>query len=124
MLRKSETLSILILLLAGPLGAQPTTGAIFGRVSDSRIPHAPIQQAIVECRLQGSGLTLTTLTDPQGNYSLLHLAPGLYWIRASKKEGPVNYQAREGYEIEVFVAGEVILDIPMRPMDDRYSQSQ
>jgi hypothetical protein len=101
--------------------AQSTQGMITGRVYDQKTGTV-IEHARIVCRHSETGQNTEATSDAAGYYTLLRLAPGIYWIRA---DGPASppYQPREAYELELFVAGRMQLDIPLRQSADTYSQS-
>src|ERR1700746_4117997 len=106
---------------------QSTQGLITGRVFDQKTGRA-VAGATIKCIHQQTGETASTTSAGDGYYTLQRLASGLYSLRATKEapEGavlPGDYQPRETYELELFVAGRVQIDIPMRQKADTYSQS-
>ena len=46
----------------------------------------------------------------------------MYWLRANAPGSPPPFQARETYDLELYVAGRVQLDIPMRELTDTYNR--
>lgn len=110
-----------ILLLAGLFAiarAQTTQGLISGQTYD-RLTRAPIDGAGITARNQQTGEVTLATSAKGGYYTLLRLTPGTYWIRAHATQ---EYQPRETYELELYVAGRVQLDIPLRKSADTYSQ--
>jgi hypothetical protein len=106
---------------------QSTQGLITGRVFDEKTGRA-VAGATIKCIHQQTGETSSTTSASDGYYTLQRLASGLYSLRATKEgpEDPVlpgDYQPRETYELELFVAGRMQIDIPMRQKADTYSQS-
>jgi hypothetical protein len=107
--------------------AQTTQGMITGRVYDQKTGFA-IEGASIACRHLETGQKTEATSVAGGYYTLLRLAPGSYWIRAEGPPGPSGptspaFQPREAYELELFVAGRMQLDIPLRQSADTYSQS-
>lgn len=110
------------LLLCAVCCAQTTLGLITGRVIDQKTGQA-IAGVNISCRHQETGETSDSTSDAKGFYSLLRLPAGVYWIRAGAPGSVPPYQPRETYELELYVAGRVQLDIPLRQLADTYSQS-
>ena len=78
-----QSMAIIILLVgAGWLHAQVTTGAITGNVTDST--GAAVAGATVVVTNQGTGVPQTLTTDDSGFYSAEGLPVGLYRIEISK----------------------------------------
>jgi hypothetical protein len=106
------------------LYGQTTQGIISGRVFDQKTGRA-IAGARIVARQQATGEIAETKSEADGFYALLRLSPGAYGIRVTAEPplSPVDYQPREGYELELFVAGRMELNIPLRLRSDTYSQS-
>jgi hypothetical protein len=107
-------------ILAMPVGSrgQTTDAIISGRVYDAET-HTAIAGAHISCRRQGTNDEATVPSGGSGNYTLQGLSPGIYWVRAEA----AGYQARETYELELFVASRVDLDVPLRQISDTYGRS-
>ena len=108
---------------------QTTQAIITGRVYDQQTGRA-IDGARIDWRQMETGNSGHAKSSEAGYYTLLKLAPGIYWIRAespkpaqSASASGKDYQPIEVYELELFVAGRMQLDIPLRPAEDTYSQS-
>ena len=107
---KALPVSLLLLLMTFvPVGAQTTQGMIVGRVADERTGQA-IGRALVRWRSEQTADADQVFCDTDGRYSLLRLSPGTYWIRAEA----AGYVAREVYELELFVASRVDLNIRLQ----------
>jgi outer membrane receptor protein involved in Fe transport len=75
------TLALLsVVALAAPAAAQATFGDITGRVLDAQKTAVP--GATVTVRNEGTGLTRTTTTGGEGDYTLTQLPPGAYTVTA------------------------------------------
>jgi hypothetical protein len=70
------------LLAAGSLWAQATTGSFVGSVTDPS--DAIIVDAQVAATNQATGVAYSSSTDEHGNFSILHVPPGTYSVKASK----------------------------------------
>ncbi len=69
---------LVLVLLAAPLGAQPSAGNLFGSTLDNN--GAPLPG--VQVTLLGAGAPQTVTTDSEGGFRYFGLAPGSYEIRA------------------------------------------
>src|SRR5688572_28074463 len=77
----SFTLALLsVVALAAPAAAQATFGDLTGRVTDAQKSAVP--GAAVTVRNEGTGLTRTTTSGDQGDYTLTQLPPGSYTVTA------------------------------------------
>jgi hypothetical protein len=114
----------LVLVFAAPLltaRAQTTQGIITGRVYDQKTGRA-IKGASITCQHLETGQTSNAVSATDGYYTVMRLAPGTYWMRVTGPNTP-EYQPREAYELELFVAGLLQVDVPLRQSADTYSQS-
>ena len=75
-----------------PWKTNPTTGIIFGQVSDASHPHDPIYlDWIYKATVTVSGpVTQSTITDATGTYGFMDLPPGTYTITVSKSGFPTR----------------------------------
>ena len=73
-------LTVLAVLVVGALVGQEPRGAILGRVLDPT--GAVIPNASVKATNIATGVTVSTVTNAQGNYLLPYLIPGTYRIEA------------------------------------------
>jgi hypothetical protein len=117
---RRQTYGLICAIVAmAPAGRGQTTDALIsGGVYDAEAGTG-IDGALVTCRRQGTNDKTWVLSSAGGNYTLQHLPPGTYWVRAEV----AGYQAAETYELELFVAGRVDLDIPLRQLSDTYGTS-
>jgi hypothetical protein len=110
--------------------AQTTQGMITGRVYDLKTGHA-IEGVKITCRNLETGQSTEASSVTGGYYTVLRLAPGVYSILVkgpgdadeAARSVPAEYQRREAYELELFVAGRMEIDVPLRQSADTYSQS-
>src|SRR4029078_12659599 len=65
--------------------SQATTGNIEGRVTDSN--GAGVPNVTVTARNQDTGLTKSTQSDSEGNYSIIFLQPGNYTVDVPAGQG-------------------------------------
>jgi len=88
-----------------PWKSAPTTGIIFGTVTDASKPNDPIYlNWIYKATVGVSGpVTRSTLTDGTGTYGLLDLPPGTYTITCSKS----GFPSRSYYNQRI-AAGDVL----------------
>jgi hypothetical protein len=108
----------LVFTIAAPMGGQTTQGLIKGRVYDQKTGAAIPRAHIVAKHLE-TGQSADAYSAEDGSYALLRLSPGIYSLIAAV-EKPPPYQPREAFAVELFVAGRVELDIPMRQLADTY----
>ena len=73
-------LTLLAALIGSLLIAQEPRGAILGRVLDPT--GAVVPNATVKATNIATGVTVSTVTNAQGNYLLPYLIPGTYRIEA------------------------------------------
>ncbi|HEY6332279.1 MAG TPA: carboxypeptidase regulatory-like domain-containing protein, partial [Blastocatellia bacterium] len=114
----------LFLAFAVPLStafAQTTQGIITGRVYDQKTGRA-IKGASIACQNLETGLMANAVSAEDGYYTVMRLTPGSYSMRVTGPATP-EYQPREAYELELFVAGLIRVDVPLRQSADTYSQS-
>ncbi len=73
-----------------PWKTRPTTGIIFGTVTDASRPNDPIYRDwVYKATVTASGpVTRSTLTDATGTYGFIDLPPGTYTITCSKAGFP------------------------------------
>jgi hypothetical protein len=105
----------LALLLAGglaaPAAAQATFGDLTGRVLDAQKTAVP--GATVTVRNDGTGLTRTTTTGSEGEYTVTQLPPGTYTVttelsgfrKSVMREVPVGVGTRVTLNIDLAVGG-------------------
>lgn len=90
-----------------PWKTAPTTGIIFGSVTDASHPNDPIYRDwVYKAMITISGpVTRSTLTDATGTYGFLDLPPGAYTITCSKAGFPTRTYAEQA-----ITAGQVLRD--------------
>jgi len=90
-----------------PWKGNPTTGIIFGNVTDATQPNDPIYQNwIYKATVQVTGpVTLSTQTDATGTYGFMDLPPGIYTVTCSKS----GFTTRT-YTTHTILAGDVLRD--------------
>lgn len=101
-----------------PLLPQTTQGVILGRVVDAQSGR-PVDQADVRATHISIGLQRLVETSSTGYYLLPLLPPGLYHIRVTVR----GYQAQEVYGLRLAVAGQIELNLRMRPLDDVWERN-
>ena len=74
--------------IAVPAVAQTNTASISGQVRDGQ--GAPVANAVVTARNEGTNQTITATTDPEGQYTLAGLRPGPYAISTEIGGTPVT----------------------------------
>jgi hypothetical protein len=100
-----------------PSFAQETTGRLEGRVLDAQgRPVESVQVRVTSPALQGQR---ATITDKHGDFELLELAVGEYWVRLSH----IAYQPREISAVRVWLGrtttlGEIRLEDRVHPMSE------
>jgi hypothetical protein len=67
-------------ITAGCVSAQSNTGSIQGNVDDDQGSHVKNAYIVASPRSIGGGLTLTTMTDTNGAFTLSGMKPGLYAV--------------------------------------------
>ncbi len=105
---KIATALATLLVLAGGATAQESRGAITGEVKDSS--GAPVPGAAVAATHLSTNVASRTATGPNGQYSLLYLAPGRYSVSA---EMPGFKKAVRS--VEVRVADRLTIDLALEP---------
>jgi hypothetical protein len=80
MARVYQTVLVLLVIAVASASAQSTTGDISGTVRDQS--HAILPGATVEVRNLETGATRSIVTDSEGRYRALNLAPGRYSVNA------------------------------------------
>jgi len=113
------SLSLCLLLILFPLAAHHDGGAAFaqdlddvtigGRISDQN--SAAVVGAKVTVLLASTGVERFVITDGEGRYRLIELAPGAYTVRASS----VGFAAEERADVEAVAGRNVQLDFTLRP---------
>ena len=90
-----------------PWKSAPTTGIIFGTVTNATKPNGPIYQDwIYKATVQVTGpVTRSTQTDATGTYGFMDLPPGTYTVTCSKSE----FTTRT-YTTQTILAGDVLRD--------------
>ncbi len=88
-----------------PWKTAPTTGTIFGTVTDAAKPNDPVYRNwIYKAAVTVTGpVTRNTATDATGTYGFLDLPPGTYTITVSKAGFPTR-----SYTGQVLAAGDVL----------------
>jgi hypothetical protein len=88
-----------------PWKSAPTTGIIFGTVTDASKPNDPIYQDwVYKATVQATGpVTRSTTTDGTGTYGFIDLPPGTYNISVSKSGFPTRT-----YYGQTIAAGDVL----------------
>jgi outer membrane receptor protein involved in Fe transport len=102
-----QTLFVLALMWAGPVGAQITRGAISGTVRD--VMGAVVPGATVTVTNIDTNAGRTIVTDPRGFYRVAALEPGRYSVRAELS----GFSAVENTDIVVRTATEVTLNVEL-----------
>lgn len=82
-IRGLALLMMFVMLPAGPVMAQVTTGDITGRVLDSQ--GNVVVGAAVAARNVGTGQTRSTTSNDSGDYTLTQLPPGVYELTVEAK---------------------------------------
>jgi hypothetical protein len=111
MIKTYRTLSIFTLLLVfafAGLNAQQTTGTISGVVSDETGGVLPGVE--VTARNTGTEATRTVISDDEGRYRLLQLAPGDYELRAEL----TGFQTAILQDISLSVAQGAVVGVTLR----------
>lgn len=88
-----------------PWKTSPTTGIIFGTVTNASKPNDPIYlNWVYKATVQVTGpVTRSTLTDGTGTYGFLNLPPGTYTVTASKAG-----LGSRSYTAQIVRAGDVV----------------
>lgn len=102
---------LLLMVAAGPVFSQTTTGRILGEVSDQS--GASLAGATVTVTDMQRGTTRIATTDASGNYAVPSLTPGVYKVRAESK----GFKAVERPNIQVEVASDLSVDLSLPPGD-------
>jgi hypothetical protein len=113
-------LAALLLFVAVTVWSQTTQGLISGRIYDQKTAAA-IPKAHIVARHIETGEPADADSAEDGSYALLRLSPGRYYLVVTSERQP-PYQPREAFEIELFVAGRVELNIPLRQLADTYGK--
>ncbi|MBP6963578.1 MAG: family 10 glycosylhydrolase [Armatimonadetes bacterium] len=120
-----------------PWKTAPTTGIIFGTVTDASHPNDPIYRDwVYKATVTAIGpVTRTTLTDATGTYGFIDLPPGAYVITCSKAGFPTRTYGdqrieagdvlRENFELgyttasssDVAVNGWSLFSLPLEPVN-------
>ena len=90
-----------------PARAQGTSGEITGRVLDSR--GDPVPGASVTARNQGTALTRTVVSGPQGDYLVTLLPPGTYSVTVEL----AGFKSAVRENIELNVGSRLTLDLSL-----------
>jgi hypothetical protein len=94
---------VLLFAASGIAVAQAVYGSIVGTVTDST--GAAVPNAKVTITDTGKGITVTTTTNDAGNYSQIHLIPGVYEVRV---EAPgFDSYVQKNVTVEVDKAGQI-----------------
>src|SRR5450759_2947193 len=94
---------VLLFAASGIAVAQAVYGSIVGTVTDST--GAAVPNAKVTITDTGKGITVTTTTNEAGNYSQIHLIPGVYEVRV---EAPgFDSYVQKNVTVEVDKAGQI-----------------
>ncbi len=101
-------LSFLLVLLVVNSSAQSFRGKILGTVMDQN--GAAVQGATVIATNVNTGITRTTVTDSDGNYSIAEVSIGTYSLKVPAYSG---FKERTISDVVVEVAGERRVDIPL-----------
>jgi uncharacterized lipoprotein YddW (UPF0748 family) len=90
-----------------PWKSAPTTGIIFGTVTDATQPNDPIYKDwVYKATVQVTGpVTRSTTTDGTGTYGFIDLPPGTYAVTCSKS----GFTTRT-YTTQTILAGDVLRD--------------
>jgi hypothetical protein len=124
-------LTVLAVLLIGTLVGQEPRGAILGRVLDPT--GAVIPNASVKATNIATGVSVSTVTNAQGNYLLPYLIPGAYRIEAEAAgfkrvvqdglELRVNDRLEVNLTLEVGAVTEQVTVVAETPLLDTASAS-
>jgi len=76
---------LLLALVLSPASAQTVSSSLSGSVTDA--DGRPVTDAVVSARHSATGVVRTTLTGPDGGYSLTSLSPGGWTVTATSPEG-------------------------------------
>jgi hypothetical protein len=104
-------------MLLAPVLAQTTQGLIRGHIYDSSSGRV-IEGAGVGYKNLSNGDTASADTNRTGMFAFNNVSPGIYSLHVTA----AGYQSLDTSDIELFVAGRVELDIPLRPAADVYDQ--
>jgi carboxypeptidase family protein/TonB-dependent receptor-like protein len=101
-------LSVLLLLAAGPLAAQTTTGSISGTITDES--KAVLPGATITVTNTQTGAARTIVADERGRYHAFNLAPGTYDVSAELQ----GFSPTARKAIEVTIGSDVLVDLAMK----------
>src|SRR5437870_435342 len=102
-------LLVLTLFLCVAAGAQVTTGDIYGRVTDTG--GAAVPNATITVHNKATGLSRSTQTNADGEYSLTQLSPGIYDVTAEAK----NFNKPLFKDFELNVGAKQTLNFELKP---------
>jgi hypothetical protein len=103
------TIFLLAALLVGSMSAQDPRGRILGRISDSSgavIPEITVSAVNIE-----TGITLTALSNEQGNYQLNYLNPGSYRLTVEQS----GFKKFQRTQVDVRVGDAITIDVTLEP---------
>jgi len=103
------TILLLSSLLTGALFAQDPRGRILGRISDSS--GAVIPEVIVSAVNLETGITLTAVSNDQGNYQLNYLNPGSYRLDVEQP----GFKKFQRAQVDVRVGDAITIDVTLEP---------
>jgi hypothetical protein len=98
---------LMVRLASVRLEGQQITGRLMGTVLDSS--GAVVPEARVAATNQGTGITTSTKTDPQGNYVFTAIPTGLYHIRVEAS----GFRNAQSTDIQVGVAQTARVDVTL-----------
>ena len=107
MARVYQTVLVLLVTAVASASAQSTTGDISGTVRDQS--HAILPGATVEVRNLETGATRSIVTDNEGRYRALSLAPGRYSVTAELS----GFSKAEVGEVVVQIGRDQTVDLNM-----------
>ncbi len=102
---------LLVLLSAGALRAQVSSGTLLGEVRDAS--QALVEGARVTARNQATGFTRQTTSGSAGVYRMEDLAPGTYSVTALRD----GFETASAADVVVEISRRTRLDFELRPGD-------
>jgi hypothetical protein len=100
---------VILLLFGGPVFAQIDTGSILGTVSDQT--GAVIPGAKVSITNEGTSLTLSVVTGPDGSYVFMPIKIGQYTVSAEYQ----GFAKTQRQHVTVDVQQQVVVNFTMNP---------
>jgi hypothetical protein len=108
----------LILVCVARCLAQSTEGLITGRILD-RLTRAPVPGALIAYEQLRTNTHGEAHSGARGDYYIPLLPPGSYRLRVTDQ----GYQASEIYNLSLTVAGYLITDFELRPLEDVWERN-